>query len=234
MLRLDVAVVGFVIFTLVAPLGGGYLGAWLIDASASRPAVSVLGGGTEPGAIAAALGSAVALGLTLRFTAGSMLDSFVGSWPENQPLLTNPGYRLVTLGSRYRNKDGDEIDAEGPVGLGGAVGWVGSLAGAALLAGMSIAAWPPVDPAQLERVGAGTGSAIDWVAAAFPVVARIVVASIVGVLAGAAWSTLGGPAARMEALEGDVDQELDDLSVVDAPGPDAPGPDAPAPGAPPR
>ena len=105
---------------------------------------------------------------------------------------------------------------------------------AVLLAGMSIAAWPPVDPGQLERVGAGTGSAIDWVAAAFPVVARIVVASILGVLAGAAWSTLGGPAARMEALEGDVDQELDDLSVVDAPGPDAPRPDAPAPGAPPR
>jgi hypothetical protein len=230
-LRLDVAVVGFVIFTLIAPLGGGYLAAWLVDPSASRPIVAVLGGGTNPGAIAAALGSALALATTLRFTAGSVFDSFVGAWPENEALLTNPGYRLMTLGNRYRNREGDEIDEEGPVGLGGAVGWVGSAVGAVLIAGMSLAAWPPVDPGQLERIGAGTGSAIDWIAAAFPVVARIIVASIVGILAGAAWSTFGGPAARMEALEDDVEGDLDDLSVVDAPGPDAPSPGAAPPGA---
>ncbi len=226
MLRLDVAVVGFVIFTLIAPLGGGYLGAWLVDATASRPIVAVLGGGTDPGAIAAALGSALALAVTLRFTAGAVLDSFVGAWPENQALLTNPGDRLMNLGSRYRNKEGDEIDEEGPVGLGGAVGWVGSALGAILLAGMSIAAWPPGDPGPLERIGSTAGSAIDWIAAGFPVVARIIVASIVGVLAGAAWSTFGGPAARMEALEDDVAKELDDLSIVDAPGPDAAAPGA--------
>jgi len=86
---------------------------------------------------------------------------------------------------------------------------------------MALAAWPPVDPGQIGRVGAGTASAIDWLAAAFPVVARIIVASIVSILAGAAWSTFGGPVAQMEALESGVEEDLDKLSVVDAPAPDA-------------
>ena len=128
----------------------------------------------------------------------------------------------MNLNSRFARKGGDEIQDEGPVGLGAAVGWVGSAAAALLVAGMAVAAWPPVDPGQIGRVGAGTASAIDWLAAAFPVVARIIVASIVGILTGAAWSTFGGPAARMEALESDVEEGLDKLSVVDAPSPDAP------------
>jgi hypothetical protein len=40
-------------------------------------------------------------------------------------------------------------------------------------------------------------------------------------LAGAAWSTFTGPTVRMEALEDDVEKDLDELSIVDAPGPDA-------------
>ena len=222
MLRLDVAIVGFVIFTLLGPLGGGYLGAWLIDRTGSDAIVAVLGGGTSASAIAAALGAGVGLGLTLRFTAGSLLDSFVGAWPENRTLLTDPRYRLGNLNSRFARKGGDEIEEEGPVGLGDAVGWVGAGAGALLVAGMALAAWPSVDTAQLGRIGAGTGSAIDWLAAAFPAVARIIVASILGILAGAAWSTFGGPAARMEALEDQVEEELDSRSIVDAPAPDAP------------
>ena len=222
MLRLDVAIVGFVIFTLLGPLGGGYLGAWLIDRTGSDAIVAVLGGGTSASAIAAALGAGVGLGLTLRFTAGSLLDSFVGAWPENRTLLTDPRYRLGNLNSRFARKGGDEIEDEGPVGLGDAVGWVGAGAGALLVAGMALAAWPAVDTAQLGRIGAGTGSAIDWLAAAFPAVARIIVASILGILAGAAWSTFGGPAARMEALEDQVEEELDSRSIVDAPAPDAP------------
>jgi hypothetical protein len=221
-LRLDVAIVGFVIFTLLGPLGGGYLGAWLIDRTGSDAIVAVLGGGTSASAIAAALGAGVGLGLTLRFTAGSLLDSFVGAWPENRTLLTDPRYRLGNLNSRFARKGGDEIEEEGPVGLGDAVGWVGAGAGALLVAGMALAAWPAVDTAQLGRIGAGTGSAIDWLAAAFPAVARIIVASILGILAGAAWSTFGGPAARMEALEDQVEEELDSRSIVDAPAPDAP------------
>ena len=222
MLRLDVAIVGFVIFTLLGPLGGGYLGAWLIDRTGSDAIVAVLGGGTSASAIAAALGAGVGLGLTLRFTAGSLLDSFVGAWPESRTLLTDPRYRLANLNSRFARKGGDEIEDEGPVGLGDAVGWVGAGAGALLVAGMALAAWPAVDTAQLGRIGAGTGSAIDWLAAAFPAVARIIVASILGILAGAAWSTFGGPAARMEALEDQVEEELDSRSIVDAPAPDAP------------
>ena len=222
MLRLDVAIVGFVIFTLLGPLGGGYLGAWLIDRTGSDAIVAVLGGGTSASAIAAALGAGVGLGLTLRFTAGSLLDSFVGAWPENRALVTNPRWSLMNLNSRFARKGGDEIEEEGPVGLGDAVGWVGAGAGALLVAGMALAAWPSVDTAQLGRIGAGTGSAIDWLAAAFPAVARIIVASILGILAGAAWSTFGGPAARMEALEDQVEEELDSRSIVDAPAPDAP------------
>ena len=218
MLRLDVAVVGFVIFTLLGPLAGGYLGAWLIDSTGSAAIVAVLAGGTSGPAIAAAIGAAIGLGLTLRFTAGSLLDSFVGAWPENRPLLTDPRYRLVNLNSRFARKGGDEIEEEGPVGLGDAVGWVGATAGALLVAGMALAAWPAVDTAQIGRIGAGTGSAIDWLAAVFPVVARSIVASILGILAGAAWSTFGGPAAQMEALEDEVEDGIRDteLSSADA------------------
>jgi len=222
MLRLDVAVVGFVIFTLLAPLGAGYLAAWLVDRGGSDAMVALLGGGTAPVALAAALGSAAGLALSLRFTAGSLLDAFVGGWPENRMLVTNPRWGLMNLNSRFARKDGDEIQDEGPVGLGGAVGWVGSAAGAVLLAGMAIAAWPAADPGQLGRVGAGTGTAVDWLAVAFPVAARIIVSSILGILAGAAWSTFGGPAAQMAALDEAVEENLDDLSVVDAPAPDAP------------
>jgi len=221
-LRLDVAVVGFVVFSLLGPLGGGYLAAWFIDSTGSDAIVALLAGGTSAPAVGAAVGAALGLALSLRFTAGSLLDSFVGAWPEDRSLVTDPRWRLMNLNGRFARKGGDEIQDEGPVGLGGAAGWVGSAAGAVLLAGMMLAGWPPVDHGQIARVGAGTGSALDWLAAAFPVVARIVVASVLGILAGAAWSTFAGPAARMEALEDDVEQELDDRSIVDAPAPDAP------------
>jgi len=220
-LRIDVAVVGFVIFTLLGPLAGGYLGAWLVDSTGSDAIVAVLGGGTSGPAIGAAVGAAIGLGVTLRFTAGSLLDSFVGAWPENRTLLTDPRYRLINLNGRFARKGGDEIQDEGPVGLGGAVGWVGAAAGALLLAGMAMAAWPPADPGQISRVGAGTGTALDWLGAGFPVVARIIVASILGILAGAAWSTFAGPAARMAALEEEVEEQLDDRGIVDAPAPGA-------------
>jgi len=215
-LRLDVAVVGFVIFTLLGPLAGGYVAAWLIQSTGNDAIVAVLAGGTSGNSLAAAIGSALGLGLTLRFTAGSLLDSFVGAWPENRPLLTDPRYRLINLNSRFASRQGDEVQDDGPVGLGDAVGWVGAAAGALLLGGMALAAWPAVDPGQIGRVGAGTGTAIDWLAAAFPVVARIIVASILGILAGAAWSTFGGPAARMEALEDEVDDELRNTEISSA------------------
>ena len=216
MLRLDVAVVGFVIFTLLGPLAGGYVAAWLLQSSGNDAIVAVLAGGTSGSAIPAAIGSALGLALSLRFTAGSLLDSFVGAWPENQTLLTDPRSRLINLNSRFARTGGDEIQDEGPVGLGDAVGWVGGAAAALLLAGMALAAWPAVDPAQIDRVGAGTGSAIDWLAAAFPVVARIIIASILGILAGAAWSTFGGPAARMAALEDELDDELRNTEISSA------------------
>src|SRR6185295_9637896 len=115
MLRLDVAVVGFVVFALIAPLGGGYLAAWLVDSAGHRALVAVLAGGTDAPAIAAAAGAALALALTLRFTAGSILDAFVGAWPEDRPLLTDPRLRLATLNSRFASKEGDEIQDEWPL-----------------------------------------------------------------------------------------------------------------------
>lgn len=220
MYRLDVAVVGFVVFTVIAPFGGGYLAAWLIDSSGSAAMVAVLGGGTDGPAVAAAIGSALALAVTLRFTAGSMLDSFVSAWPESQFLLAHPGRRLVTGGYRAQNEEGGEVGEEGPLGLGGAVGWVGAAVGATLIAGMSISAWPELDASIVQRVGAGTASTLDWVAAAFPIVARALVASILGVLAGAVWSIFVGPAARMTAMEEDVEKGLDALPGADARGPD--------------
>jgi hypothetical protein len=218
--RLDVALVGFVLFALVCPLGGGYLAAWLLDRTGSEAMVALFAGGTSAPALAAAAGSALALAASLRFTAGSLLDSFAGAWPENRSLVTDPRWQLLNLNSRFARKGGDEIEDQGPLALGGAVGWVGAGAGALLLAGTSLAAWPGTDAEALRRVGAGPASAVDWLTAAFPVIVRIVVASILGILAGAAWSTFGGPAARLEALEDDVEKELDELSVVDAPGPD--------------
>ena len=220
-MRLDVAVVGFLLFTIVAPLGGGYIAAWLVDGSGSRAMVALLAGGTDWPAVAAALGSAAGLGLTLRFSAGSLLDAFVGAWPENQPLTTDPRWRLLNLNSRLARKGGDEIQDDGPVSLGGAVGWLGAAVGALLLAGMALSAWPAVDAALIGRVGVGTGSALDWLRAGFPIVARTIVASILGILAGAAWSTFSGPAARMEALQDAIDEDLESLTVVDAPRPDA-------------
>lgn len=220
-MRLDVAVVGFVVFTILAPLGGGYLAAWLIDSTDSRAIVALLAGGSDLPALAAAAGGALALGLTLRFMAGSMLDAFVGAWPENQPFLADPRWRLMNLNSRFARGQGAEIEDDGPLSLGGAVGWVGSAVGALLFAGTSFAAWPPVDPAQIARIAAGTAGATDWVAAAFPVVARVLLASILGILAGAVWSTFGGPVARMEELEAEVEKDLDERAVVDAPAPDA-------------
>jgi hypothetical protein len=221
MFRLDVALVGFLVFTLAAPLGGGYLAAWLVDSGESRAILAVFGGGTDGPAIAAALGAGVALGLTMRFTAGALLDSFVGAWPANQPLAIDPSWRLVNLNSRFASKAGDEIEEDGPLGLGAAVGWLGSAVGATLLAGLALSAWPAVDVGVIARVGAGTGSALDWLAAAFPVVARTLVASILGILAGAVWSIFGGPARRMETLEDEIEEDLESLSIVDAPGPDA-------------
>ena len=221
MFGLDVGVVGFVVFTILAPLGGGYLAAWLLDSADSRAIVAVLTGGTDVPALVAALGGALALGLTLRFMAGSVLDAFVGAWPENQSLLVDPRWRLMNLNGRFARGQGDEIQEDGPLSLGGAVGWVGSAIGALLFAGTSIAAWPSVDPAQIARIAAGTAGATDWVAAAFPVVARILIASILGILAGAVWSTFGGPAARMEALEAEVEKDLEDRAIVDAPAPEA-------------
>ena len=220
-MRLDVALVGFLVFSIVAPLGGGYLAAWLVDGAESRAMVALLAGGAEGQALAAALGAAAGLRLTLRFTAGSLLDAFVGAWPENQPLAIDPRWRLVNLGGRFATKDGDEIQDEGPLGLGGAVGWVGSAVGAALLGGMAVAAWPTADASLIARVGAGTATAVDWVSAGLPVIARVLVASVLGVLAGAVWSTFAGPAAQMAAIEADVEEGLDSLNTVDAPAPDA-------------
>jgi hypothetical protein len=142
MLRLDVAVVGFVVFTVLAPFAGGYLGAWLVDGAGSRALAAFLAGGSNPRALGAALGSAIALALTLRFTTGPLLDAFVGAWPEDQPLVTDPRWRLINLSSRFA-RDGDDIEAEGPIGLGGAVGWVGAVVGATLIAGLAIAPGRP-------------------------------------------------------------------------------------------
>jgi hypothetical protein len=80
--RLDVAVVGFVLFALVCPLGGGYLAAWLLDRTGNEALVAVFAGGTSGPAIAAAGGSALGLALSLRFTAGSVLDSFSARGPR--------------------------------------------------------------------------------------------------------------------------------------------------------
>ena len=194
-MRLDVAIVGFLVFTILGPFAGGYIGAWLIDGTDSHALVAFLAGGSSTQAIGAAAGSAVALALTLGFTAGPLLDSFVSGWPGDQPLVTDPRWRLINLNSRFAGK-GDEIEDEGPVGLGGAIGWVGAVVGGTLLAGMALAGWPAVDPTSIGRVGAGTGNTIDWVAGAFPAVARTLIAAVVGSLAGAVWSIMTSPVAN--------------------------------------
>jgi hypothetical protein len=215
-LRLDVAVVGFIVFTLLGPLTGGYLGAWLVDATGSDAIVALLGGGTAGPAVAGALGAAIGLGVTLRFTAGSLLDSFVGAWPDNRPLAVDPRWQLMNLNNRFARRPSSEIESDGPVGLGDAVGWVGAAAAAFLVGGMALAAWPQVDAAQLGRIDAGAASAVDWLAAAFPVVARVIIASILGILAGAAWSTFAGPGARLEALEDEVEADIRDTEIAAA------------------
>jgi hypothetical protein len=68
-LRLDVAVVGFVVFTLLAPLGGGYLAAWLVNSAGNVAMVALLAGGTSATGLAAALGS------SSRFRFDSWADS---------------------------------------------------------------------------------------------------------------------------------------------------------------
>src|SRR2546426_2589050 len=194
-MRLDVAVVGFLVFTILGPFAGGYMGAWLLEGTGSLALVAFLAGGSGTQAIGAAVGSALALALTLGFTAGPLLDSFVGGWPEDQPLYTDPRWRLMRLSSRFAG-EGDEIEDEGPVGLGAAIGWVGALVGGTLLAGMSLAGWPPVDPTAIGRVAAATGNTLDWVLEAFPALARTLIAAVAGSLAGAVWSIMTSPVAN--------------------------------------
>lgn len=194
MFRLDVAVVGFIAFTILGPLAGGYVAAWVVDAGGGAM-VALLGGGTGASALASAAGGGAALALTIRFTAGSLLDAFISGWPEDQPLLTDPRLRLLRMSFRASG-EGDEIEEEGALGLGGAIGWLGAVVGALLLAGMSIAGWPPVDEAALRQVAAGTGGVLDWLPAAFPEIARIVIAAVLGTLAGAVWSIMTSPVAN--------------------------------------
>jgi hypothetical protein len=53
-----------------------------------------------------------------------------------------------------------------------------------------------VDPALIERVGMGSTSTLDWVAAAFPAVVRTLIAAVAGTLAGAIWSIMTSPVAN--------------------------------------
>ena len=85
LMRLDVGIVGFVLFTLIGPLLGGYLAAWLIGgisgASPGDAFAALFSGGTDPLGAAAAVGAGAGLGLTLRIAAGPVLDAFVGAGP---------------------------------------------------------------------------------------------------------------------------------------------------------
>ena len=51
LMRLDVGIVGFVLFTLIGPLLGGYLAAWLIgsvtDATPGDAFAALFSGGTD-------------------------------------------------------------------------------------------------------------------------------------------------------------------------------------------
>ena len=199
LMRLDVGIVGFVLFTLIGPMLGGYVGAWLIGGVAGTNAgdafAALFAGGTDALGIAAAIGASAGLGLTLRIAAGPVLDAFVGAWPEDEPLATDPRRHILTFGRAQRATD---IEEEDPVGLGSAVGWVGTLLGTTLLLGLALAAWPSADAPAVERVRAGTGGALDWVAAAFPMVARTLISAIGGIMGGAIWSTMTSPVADAE------------------------------------
>lgn len=199
LMRLDVGVVGFVLFTLIGPLLGGYVAAWLIGSvagtSAGEAFAALFSGGTGTLGVAAAIGAGAGLGLTLRIAAGPILDGFVGAWPDDAWLVTDPRRQILTFGRAQRATD---IEEEGPLGLGDAVGWVGTLLGTMLLLGLALAAWPSADVAAVERVRAGTAGALDWVAAAFPAVARTMIAAIGGILGGAIWSTVTSPVADAE------------------------------------
>ena len=109
--------------------------------------------------------------------------------------MTDPRRQILTFGRAQRVTD---IEEEGPVGLGNAVGWVGTLLGTMLLLGLALAAWPSADAVAVERVRAGTGGALDWLAAAFPVVVRTILAAVFGILGGAIWSTMTSPVADAE------------------------------------
>lgn len=194
-MRIDVAVVGFVLFTAIGPLLGGYVAAWLLDGAPGAAFEALFGGGTGPTALAAAIGAAAGLGLTLRLAAGTALDSFVSGWPAGTPLATDPRRHILGFG-RVRGEL--DMDDEAPVALGQALGWVGTLLGATLLLGLAIAAWPGVDAVALERVTNGTATAADWLAAAFPAVARTIIAAVAGVLGGAVWATMTSPVADAE------------------------------------
>lgn len=199
LLRLDVGVVAFVLFTLIGPMLGGYLAAWLIGGvdgtSAGDAFAALFSGGTGTLGVAAAIGAAAGLGLTLRIAAGPILDAFVGAWPDDEPLATDPRRHILSFGRAQRATD---IEEEDPVGLGSAVGWVGTLVGTVLMLGLALAAWPSADAAAVDRVRAGTGGALDWLAAAFPAVVRTMVSAIGGIMAGAIWSTMTSPVADAE------------------------------------
>jgi hypothetical protein len=199
LMRLDVGVVGFVLFTLIGPMLGGYVAAWLIGGLAGTSSgdafAGLFAGGTDTLGVAAAIGAGAGLGLTLRIAAGPILDAFVGAWPDDEPLATDPRRHILSFGRAQRATD---IEEEDPVGLGSAVGWVGTLLGTLLVLGLTLAAWPSADMAAVERVRAGTGGALDWLAAAFPAIVRIIVSAIGGIMAGAIWSTMTSPVADAE------------------------------------
>ena len=194
-MRIDVAVIGFVLFVAIGPLVGGYMAAWLIGGTPGVAFEALFGGRTEPVALAATIGAAAGLGLTLRLAAGTALDSFVSGWPETAPLATDPRRHILGFG---RVQGELAVDEEGPVGLGQAVGWVGTLVGVTLLFGLAVAGFPSVDAAALARVTQGAGSAVDWLVAAFPAVSRTVIAAVTGILGGALWATMTSPVADAE------------------------------------
>jgi hypothetical protein len=193
--RIDVAVVGFILFTAIGPLLGGYVAAWLIAGGPNPAFEALFGGGTDAGALAAAIGAGAGLGLTLRTAAGPVLDAFVGAWPATAPLATDPRRHALTFGRVQGELD---LEEEGPVGLGSAVGSVGTLLGVTVLVGLAVAGWPAVDAAALDRVVDGTASAVDWLVAAFPAIARTMIAAVGGILGGAVWATMTSPVADVE------------------------------------
>ncbi len=61
---------------------------------------------------------------------------------------------------------------------------------------MSIARWPSIDIAALQRVSTGVADTSSWVTATFPELARTTIATVLGILAGAFWSVEAGSAAE--------------------------------------